>query len=183
MADSAGIIYRVNDQDKIVFVNAKWDQLAAANAGEAVTASQVLQRRLWDFISDSTTRELYRQVLLRIRDGRSLRFTFRCDSPSCRRLLEMDVHSREDGTVEFRTRTVSEESRQPLVLQESGAAGSGELLRMCGWCKKVFFDGTWTEVEDAVDQLRLFHRTFLPSITHGICEGCYQEMIKTLANA
>ncbi len=82
MADSTGIIYRVNDQDEIVFVNEEWDQFAAANAGEAVTASQVLQRRLWDFISDSTTRELYRQVLRRIRDGRSLRFTFRCDSPS-----------------------------------------------------------------------------------------------------
>ncbi len=101
----------------------------------------------------------------------------------CRRLLEMDVHSREDGTVEFRTRTVSEEPRQPLALQESGAAGSGELLRMCGWCKKVFFDGTWTEVEDVVGQLRLFHRPFLPPITHGVCEGCYQEMIKTLADA
>ncbi len=183
MADSRDIIYRVNDQDEIVFVNEQWNRFAAANDGEAVTSSQVLQRPLWDFIIDSTTRGLYRQVLKRIRDGRSLRFTFRCDSPMCRRLLEMDVRRGEDGTVEFRTRTISEESRQPPCLPESRAAGPGELLRVCGWCKKVFVDGTWAEVEEAVAQLRLFHRPFLPSMTHGICEGCYQEMTKTLADA
>lgn len=183
MADRRDIIYRVNDQDEIVFVNEEWDRFAADNAGEAVTSSQVLHHPLWDFIIDSTTRELYRQVLKRIRDGRSLRFTFRCDSPSCRRLLEMEVGRGEDNSVEFRTRTLSEESRQPLALPESSAAGSNELLRVCGWCKKVFVGGSWAEVEEAVAQLRLFHRHFLPSMTHGICEGCYQEMTKTLADA
>jgi hypothetical protein len=183
MAYRRDIIYRVNAQDEIVFVNEQWDRFAAANAGESVTSSQVLQRPLWDFIIDSTTRELYRQVLQRIRDGRSLRFTFRCDSPMCRRLLEMDVHRGEDGTVEFHTRTISEESRQPPGLPESSAARPGELLRVCGWCKKVFVGGTWAEVEDAVAQLRLFHRPFLPSVSHGICEGCSQQMTKALADA
>lgn len=183
MTDRRDLIYRVNDRDEIVFVNEEWDRFASANAGEAVTSSQVLHHPLWDFIVDSTTCELYRQALKRIRDGRSIRFTFRCDSPSCRRLLEMEVGRGENHSVEFRTRTLSEESRPPLVFPESDAAGSHELLRVCGWCKKVFVGGTWTEVEEAVAQLRLFHRPFLPRMTHGICEGCYQKMTKTLADA
>lgn len=183
MRDKRDILYRVNDQDEIVFVNEEWDRFAGANAGEAVTSSQVLHRPLWDFIIDSTTRELYRQVLKRIRDGRSLRFTFRCDSPMCRRLLEMDVHRGEHSTVEFRTRTISEESRLAPDLPESSGAGSGDLLRVCGWCKQVFVGGSWAEVEEAVAQLRLFHRPVLPSMTHGICERCYQEMTKTLTDA
>ncbi len=184
MADKGEIIYRVNDQDEIVYVNEQWDRFAVANAGEAAASSQVLHRPLWDFISDLTTRELYRQVLKRIRDSSSVRFTFRCDSPNCRRMLEMDVRLWEDGTVQFHTRTIWEERRQPPDFPETGAAGNGdELLRVCAWCKKVFVNGAWVEVEDAVVQLRLFHHEFQPLITHGICERCYEEMSKTLAEA
>ena len=110
------IIYRVNDQDEIVFVNEAWDRFAACNAGKDVTSTQVLHRPPWDFINDSTTQGLYRQVLKRIRDGRALQFDFRCDSPACRRLLQMDVRRGEDGTVEFHTSTLSEEIRQPPAL-------------------------------------------------------------------
>jgi hypothetical protein len=183
MADSKDIIYRVNGQDNIVFVNEEWDRFAAANGGGAVTSSKVLHHPLWDFIIAATTRELYRQILEKIRGGRSLQFTFRCDGPTCRRLLEMTLHKGDDSTVEFCTRTISEESRQPPGLPEFSEARAGELLRMCGWCKRAFVGETWAEVEEAIAQLRLFHRPIPPSITHGICERCYQEMITTLANA
>lgn len=183
MTDRGDIIYRVNDQDEIALVNEEWDRFAAANVGERFASAQVLQRSLWDFIIDPTTRELYRQVLKQIRQGRSLRFTFRCDSPTCRRLLEMHIAREEDGTVEFRTRTLSEVDRQSPILLESDIARSDELLRMCGWCKKVFVGDAWVEVEEAVVRLQLFEHTLLPSMTHGICEPCYQEMIETLAQS
>lgn len=180
MTTRGEIIYRVDDRDDIVFVNEEWDRFAEANAGEGITSSHVLKRPLWDFIVDLTTRELYRQVMKRIRDGSSVRFSLRCDSPTCRRLLAMEVARREDGTVEFRTRTLSEETRNPVPLPTASAACSDELLRVCGWCKKVFADGAWEEVEVAIDRLKLFHRDIPPSVTHGICERCYQDMRATL---
>lgn len=177
------IVYRVDDRDQIVFVNDEWDRFALANSGAAVTSSFVLHRPLWDFIADIATQELYRQVLRRSREGHSLRFTFRCDSPDCRRLLEMNVERSESNSVEFRTQTVSLEPRPPVVFPDSASAATEELLRACGWCKKVHVGGAWVEAEEAIVRLGLFLRQRLTGLTHGICEACYDQMTKSLLDS
>jgi hypothetical protein len=180
MVDREVVIYRLNDVDEIVFVNHEWDQFAAANAGERASSGCVLHRPLWDFIVDQTTQQLYRDVLKRIREGRSLRFRFRCDSPTCRRFMEMDVAPSECGGVEFRTRTLSVERRPAQALLETRRVPTEELLRACAWCKRIDVGGMWAEVEEAVARLRLFERDRLPMVTHGICQACYEEMARTL---
>ena len=181
MPYSESIVYRVNDQDEIVYVNDEWDRFAEANEGEMVASSRVLDRSLWDFIGDATTRELYRQVLRQIREGRIVRFALRCDAPTCRRLLEMDITRGDDGTIEFRTSTLSEWHRPAPIWPTPDATGSDELLRVCGWCNKVNVDGAWEEVEQAIVSLRLFEFPLLPSLTHGICDPCFQKMTERLA--
>ncbi|MCX8012650.1 MAG: hypothetical protein N3A64_05820 [Desulfobacterota bacterium] len=178
----ATIFYRLNSQDKIIFVNEEWDLFAIANGGEAVTSARVLYRSIRDFITDLTTRELYLQIMQRVRHGRSIKFTFRCDSPAFRRLLEMNIHPGEDSSVEYFTRTLVEERQKYLVLSPTTTANSDDFLRSCSWCKKIFLDGSWLEVEEAVAQRQIFHHPFLPPITHGICEQCYENMTKVLSN-
>jgi hypothetical protein len=181
MTAPGDVIYWVNDQDSIVFVNEEWDRFAVANAGERITSAHVLDRPLWDYIADSTTRELYRQLLRRVRGGSPVCFNFRCDSPTCRRLLGMEVAHREDGAVEFRTHTLWERAREPAPPPAAIAVSAGQLVRVCGWCKKMFAGGSWEEVEVAVARLQLFERPLPLSLTHGICEECYRTMLETLA--
>ena len=184
MTGAGDVLYRLNGRDEIEFVNDAWGDFAAANGGVRLAAADVLGRPLWDFIADSTTRELYRSVLARIQGGRSVRFTFRCDSPACRRLLEMSVTSGPGGGgAEFRTRTLSEESRPRQPLLTSDALQSDELVRVCGWCKKVNVGGAWVEVEEAVSRLRLFERPLLPKVTHGICTDCLATVKRALTQA
>ncbi len=180
MNATGDVVYRLNDRDELVFANPAWDRFAAANSGEFVTAERALGRSLWGFISDATTRQLYRDVLRRVRGGRPVRFNFRCDSPAIRRLMEMDVTLAAAGGVEFRTRALSEDSRPFQALLAPSALHSDELMRMCSWCKKVDVGGAWAEVEEAVARLRLFERALLPSITHGICDPCYEGMARAL---
>jgi hypothetical protein len=174
------IHYRLNERDEIVYVNAAWDTFASENSGAHLSANRVLGRPLWDFITDGTTETLYRDLLARVRDGRRVRFAFRCDSPDRRRRLEMEVSHAERGWAEFRVRTLSEEIRQWQSLLDPERSRAAELLRLCGWCKKVDVDSRWVEVEEAVSVLELFDRTSLPDVTHGICEGCYSQMAATL---
>ncbi len=181
MPITSEIRYRLNDRDEIVFVSESWDRFAVANDGATIKATQVLGRPLWDFIADPTTRTLYRDVLVRIREGRQIQFTFRCDSPGCRRLLEMTVQGAEDGGVEFCSRTVSEEQRSAPPLFADGTDGAGAVIRMCGWCKKVDLDGEWVEVEVAVADLRLLERGAPLAINHGICGPCFERMTVALA--
>jgi hypothetical protein len=176
----ADIRYRVNDRDEIVFVNDAWAPFAAASGDERTAAPGVLGRPLWGFIADPTTQQLYRDILARVRGGVPVRFTFRCDSPAYRRQMEMVVSAGPAGTVEFRSRVVSEGPRPPQPLLERDRPHSGDLVRVCGWCKKVDVGGRWAEVEEAVSRLGLFDRPVLPQLTHGICEDCHARMVATL---
>lgn len=151
-----------------------------ANEGETALSRAVLHRPLWDFITEPTTRHLYREVLRRVRGGRLIQFTFRCDSPACRRLMEMIVVAAEEQGVEFRTRILSQESRPPQTVLRQHARTSGRLLLICAWCNRVDLDANWVEVEDAALRLRLFEYSRPPTLTHGICDSCFTKMKETL---
>jgi hypothetical protein len=130
------IHYRVNDRDEIVFVNEAWDVFASANSGEHLTAPQVLGRPLWGFITDRTTQALYRDILARVRSGRSVRFVLRCDSPECCRLLEMQVSHGLEDVIDFRVRTLSQKLREPQLLLDSDKPHSEELVRVADGARK-----------------------------------------------
>jgi len=180
MGGNDEILYRLNDRDEIVFVNDVWSQFATANDGRHLVASQVLGRSLWDFITDLTTRQLYRDRLKRLRLGRSVQFTFRCDSPACRRLMGMRVALCSEGEVEFRPRSLSQQDRQSQPLLETGQARSDERVLICRWCLRVKVGDRWLELEEAVFSLRLFESPVLPLLNHAMCETCYEEMRQTL---
>lgn len=173
------ISYTLNANDELISVDGQWDAFATANGGAHLTSPNVLGRSIWDFVSDPTTRLLYRDVLARVRHDRTVTFTFRCDAPDCRRLLAMTVLGKPGGWVVFEIRTISEERREPQRLLDLATLRSSDLLRLCGWCKKVDVSGRWTEVEEAVVALGLFDQAVLPQVTHGICETCYTSMAAT----
>ncbi len=177
------IRYTLNDSDEIVAVNDDWDAFATANGAPHLAAGQVLGRSLWEFVTDDTTRLLYRDVLARVRRDRAIRFTFRCDAPDCRRQLEMEVSGAPDGGTTFRVRTLAEETRPPQPLLDPAHPRSAQLLRACGWCKKVDLDGRWVEVEEAVEAMGLFQHAELPQVTHGICDDCFARMSAAIEEA
>jgi hypothetical protein len=182
MADDDLVVYRIDAHDGLAFVNEEWDRFAVANGSGHLLSERILSRSLWDFVSDATTRQLYREMLIGVRAGRRLRFPFRCDSADCRRFLEMDARLIEDGAVEFQVRTLALEKRPPQAILDGGGERSGAFLRMCGWCKKVPHGEDWIEIEDAAAKLGLFDSASLPAISHGICEACEQRMMRTMAD-
>ena len=180
MPNGSDIVYRVDDSDRIIFVNDEWDIFAAANEGDAILSSRVLGCPLWDFIEDATTRHIYRLLMSRTRSGHPLQFPFRCDSQFLRRLLEMNLTRLPEGTVEFCTRTIQTEAHDTAGLLHSGAHDPEEMLRMCSWCKRVFADDYWWEIEEAVGCLPILRDRLPPSITHGMCDRCYAKMSESL---
>jgi hypothetical protein len=172
MADGDEVVYGIDAQDRVVFVNAAWDEYAAENGAPGLSAGGVISRSLWDFIADDTTRQLYREIIMRARAGRRPRFPFRCDSPDCRRYLEIDARLLEDRCVGFRVRTLALEQRTPQPLLDESRPRSQAVLRMCSWCKRIPYEGRWIEVEEAAEKLGLFESARLPMLSHGICEEC-----------
>lgn len=178
------VTYRVDAHDQLIFVSRDWDLFAAANAAPDAMAEHVLHRSLWEFIGDGTTRELYRTILRRAREGHHVRYTFRCDGPTCRRLLEMHVAPKEDGVVEFCTHTLAEQERERPVLLLSDAIPDTSLrLRVCSWCSRIALGRDWIEAEEAVARLRQSGSNPSPLFSHAICPPCHEKMIEALAEA
>jgi hypothetical protein len=179
------LVYRIDASDRITYVSEGWDAFASANGGAGAHAADVVGASLWDFVSDATTREVYRQVLARIRAGRQMAYSFRCDSPACRRLLEMRIRlSDAAGGVEFTTATLHEAARELRpVSQGDGSVGADEpeVVRVCGWCNRFYAGGEWRELEDAFPRLRLLEYPEQHLLTHGMCEGCYDRMVGELS--
>ena len=176
MASGENLHYRINEENKIIFVNSKWDQFAEANNGVNIMSSQILNRTLWDFISDRTTLNLYRELLQMVRNGRTVRFNFRCDSPTFRRFMEMEISHGENSCIDFHTHEVATESHLAPVLSVMIPHHSDKLIRICSWCKKIHTGELWVELEKAVNHMRLFENSELPTLTHGICDICYHDI-------
>jgi hypothetical protein len=183
--DPREFVHRIDRDGRIRFVNDAWLSFAAENRwGES--AREVLGSPLMAHISDAQTRHIYDLLLERVHEkGRDIRFHYRCDSPDCRRFMEMWIHhDRALDQIVFRSRVLRLETREPVALLDSGLAErSGDVLMVCSWCKAVEAGHVWVEVEQAVERLDLFAPEALPPISHGICPDCSERMTRGRACA
>lgn len=172
-------MHRIDRNGRISFVNDAWLAFASEN-GWHTSAMRVLGSDLMASIADPETRHIYNLLINRARDqGRQVRFNYRCDSPDCRRYMEMRINQiRVLEQVEFSSRVLRQEWREPVdLIDSSHVERSGEILRMCGWCKAVSVERDWIEVEQAVEQLGILAEEILPQISHGICPECRNHLV------
>ena len=169
--------YVINADDKIDGVSSEWLQFARENQASHLNAETVIGRSLFEFMSNEETRHLYGMILERVRQSESeVVLSFRCDGPSVRRYMELDVSPMAGGHVQFRSWVVREEERETVPLFDSLSWRSEEFLMVCSWCKRVEVEADWLEVEDAVERRELFSQTRLPQISHGICPECSTQL-------
>jgi hypothetical protein len=175
--EAAPIIYRIDAQDFLCSVSDSWSEFARANFGQDVLPDKVIGVHLWDFIADGTSRELYRRLVARARRGDVVRFSYRCDAPAERRNFTLTISPAPDGGVEFRSEMTGREARPPVFWLSPDAQRSKTFLTLCSWCARVRMpDGSWAEIERAMEQHPLFKGPLAPRLTHGICEHCLAKM-------
>ena len=183
LQDTRAFVYRVDAQDRVVFANAEWFDFARENSAVALKSDFVVGTSLWDFICHSETKHLFKILLQQVRaTGKSVTLPYRCDSPDCRRFMELRIARLDYLGVEFQSRILRQEQRARVRLMADEVERTDALLTMCGWCKKVALpDDRWVEVEKAVNVLQLFDAPRLPRISHGICQECVDAFENGLA--
>ena len=177
MGHDAGIWYRINGKDEIIEVGGNWDLFSENNGGQGLEAETLRGHVLWKFVTGTTTRDLYKRLLTRVRSGQLVRFKLRCDGPTHRRLLEMTIRADGDQSVEFATRDLEVTERESIAMLVDSGTRSTAMLVVCAWCNRVQVrPQVWMEVELAIEQLDLFEADGLPQVTHGICDDCLESM-------
>jgi hypothetical protein len=171
-------IWIIDDADKIVRVNDDWLAFARENIAPQLTASVVLDQPIWYFIQGQETIYLYKQIFDRVRAGISpVKFPFRCDSPDCRRFMEMKLSLLSGDAIEFISHILQEEWRDPVDLLDASRDRSGEFLKICSWCKRINIPSQgWGEIEAAIGALDLFDHLSMPRMTHTICDACHEAV-------
>ena len=184
MKYQTGNIYisRIDKDDTITYVNKNWIAFARNNNAQNITLNSVIGQKIWDFICDLETSRLYEALFTRARDTDSIvKIPFRCDSPNCRRFMELQIIPLENRSLEMRSYAIDEEYRNPVDLLDPGTLRSDASLSMCSNCKKVLVhDSQWCEVEDVIVKLDLFSKPKLPQINYGMCSGCRDKFLSLI---
>jgi hypothetical protein len=180
--DQRSFIWTIDDGDQIVHVDDAWLAFAQENLSPHLRAALVLDQSIWRFIQGQETIYLYKQIFSRVRAGKSpVKFPFRCDSPDCRRFMEMKLSLLSGDAIQFISHILREERRQPVDLLDASRDRSEEFLKICSWCKKIHIPGGgWEEIEAAIEPLDLFGHHSMPRMTHTICDSCYKAIREKL---
>lgn len=174
----ASFQYRIDADDRICFVDDEWLAFAQQNAAAELEADAILGHSLWDFIAGMETRHLYGVVFDAVREQLIAKtIPFRCDSPTCRRYMELVVAPLADRGLAINSSLLREEIRPYVPILDVGVPRTDEFLSICSWCKQVLLpEQRWVDVELAVSRLDLFEGRPLPNLTHSICDQCDAKM-------
>jgi len=169
--------HRIDANDTVVFVDDAWIRFGQEN-DLLLNPLDIVGEKLWKFIADAQTRELYFYLLKRTREERIvMHVPFRCDGPGRRRHMELTVRLRPAGHVEFQSIYLRDEDRVPISLFGADALRSSDVLNVCSWCKKVEVSSArWLEVEDAITELNLFDAVEVPQLRHCNCPTCVENI-------
>jgi hypothetical protein len=173
------VVYHVDPEGRITFVNSRWDEFARANDAKDLLGDAVLGRRVAPFIADRQTRHLFELIVRHaLQSGRPMTLPYRCDGPAARRRMELSVCATPAGDVVFRSRVLAEEARPPIGLLDPHARRRPDsLIHICSWCNRGRIGERWAEVEEVIAAYDLFDAPTVPDITHGLCFDCEQTVL------
>lgn len=171
--------YALDAHDRITAVNAAWGAFAAENDGPAPQA--VVGTSLWQHLADRTTCHLYGLLFGQVRaSGRAVHVPYRCDAPGLVREMDLEIAPLGDRGLILHNRLVREVSREVAPLVSARVARSDQIVRMCGWCKRVEAHGAWLPVEEALAVEPLLCCDPVPRVSHGMCEACAERVEEEL---
>lgn len=167
--------YFISGDDVIEYVDSNWTEFAVENSGASLVPDNIIGTSIWNYITDDTTISIYQSVFHKVRHaGVAIELPFRCDSPGTRRYMRLEVEPMDNKHLRLNSNLIREEPRRFIHILSNYFKHGGMVITMCSWCKKIRIDdGSWVEIETALDTLKPFHNEALPSISHGICQHCH----------
>lgn len=175
-------VYCIDHADHIVSVDEPWLNFASENGAPELTREEVNNTELWRFISDPDTRLIYRLLFDAVRTRmQPVSISYRCDSPTVRRYMELTCSPRPRLGIEIRSRIVREEPRPYVSVLDVNQSRSRSMITICAWCKQCqVSEFDWREIEDAVPDLEAFTDSSLPQVSHGMCPTCHLDKLKEI---
>jgi len=167
-------IYRIDETDRITYVNPSWETFAKANNGlPSCGFSAIKGHSVCGYFSDAETEMIYQRIFEKVRSSQSsITFNIHCDSVTTVRILKTSVIPLPQNHLELRFKVTKERERDPYILINL-AKETQNIISMCSYCGDLKDSrGNWSPIETEVTNQDLFQHALLPKISHGICPNC-----------
>ena len=166
--------YAIDRQDVITSVCPLWLAFARENGASQLTCEAVVGRSLWEFIDGTETKHFYQLLLQRVRQNNaSTIIPFRCDSPTLRRYMRLELIPDPDGSVYLIGVLERVEQTVPFHLLEPNFPRSAQMLTLCSCCKRFLVESCgWLELGDVAGRLNLLNKQLAPKLRNSICPDC-----------
>lgn len=161
----------VDGNDRIVALGAGWEDAAEAGNAPALAPARVVGRSLYDYVCGDDTTMFVRVMLAgaRHRKAPTVR-PYRCDTPTHKRWMEMEMQPRENGEVRIVHRLLR---LQELPQRVAPLLGHGDKLpKRCSNCNKVRLEGSWHEPDAPAVVRHMIRHGEDFGVIYGICPDC-----------
>lgn len=169
--------YWLDTDNKIVKVNTAWNTFAVNNDAPELVHESVLGHSLLNFIAGDDTRMLITALIdsVRVR-GEPIRRPYRCDSPDCRRYMEMYILPENAGHVRLVHHVVSIETLVHPVKFITIFNDEARIVR-CSICNQIRVGYDWME-SDAAYRYNYLSQGEV-KVVYRVCPNC-QSMVQEM---
>ena len=167
-----GCTYLIDRRDVVRSVSSSWVLFARSNDAQHLDRNNVVGRSLWEFVAGERVRAIYLKLLQRVRrHGESLIVPFRCDSPNCRRDMQLSLRPRAHGEVLFASQMIRSLPRETLTMPFISLGQASDSRPMCSFCLRILQVGQgWLELDEIAGHVAASGA----KLEHGVCPKCEQ---------
>ncbi|REK11903.1 MAG: hypothetical protein DWQ37_12840 [Planctomycetota bacterium] len=166
--------YSLDRGDRIATVGDPWRAFARENGAPELDGDAVLGNSVFDYIADEPTRSFYQRVFEQVRaTDRPVVVPFRCDSPTLRRFMRMEVRHLPPCGIGLKSILERVEPCPRQTLLDAELPTSESAITMCSCCKRVLIEPVgWLAMEDAARQPALVGTDTRPQTRYALCPSC-----------
>ena len=162
--------YRLDADDRITaWGGPQWACFARENGDSEWGEANIGGRSIYDFVAGHFTKRFLREFFAGVRLGHApTRRAYRCDSPSVKRLMEMEARPEAEGAMVVEHRLVEQRAMAHPVTTREQRAGHAARYHRCAMCNRLRAPNTtkWREPDETFDQETQV------MVIHTVCADC-----------
>lgn len=170
------VSYKIDSQNKIIEVYDSWKNAAeVGKASEKLDPNSVLDKYILNYVTGDVTKVYYYIMYTECRRlKKKLSLTYRCDSPTHKRFMEMEMTPEEDNCITIENFLLKEEPfKHPVHIKDEteNLLIPPRFLR-CAICNSLKIDDEWVLPENIPVNKEKEYK-----VIHSICPTCQENKL------
>ena len=169
--DVSPLWYQVNENNELMAFSSQWDIDALANKVPKLLSRHLIGKHISIFISGDTT-NMFTETMIHAARVRQIPLikTYRCDSPTHKRTMQMTLTPFPDGSVRIAHQVVSESPWHHIRII-STARNPHRKVKRCSMCNNLLDGDEWI-TQDVFFERHPDRNAKTLAVFYGICPNC-----------